>query len=108
MKIITLKEANEKIKEVCESYGINIIQYQDDSYLVNAEGDSDVAAYNIKIKHDLENQADILTFNGRIRVMPNNMTPEELYNYADKCIQVARSIEELNYIFKNLLVKKED
>ena len=104
MRYITKQEANHIIYDICQSHKVNNVLYDENDYYRSAEQAGDVAAYNIYIKRDFDNQTETLLFSGRIRVMPNYMTSDELLLYADKCKNVALCIQELNSTFQNICV----
>lgn len=108
MRYITKSEANEIILNICQSYGVDATLEDDDDYYSGAEKDSDVATYTPYVIDDSDTGTEKLKFSGRIRVMSNDMTSDDLLYYSEKCKQVALCIQELNFVFKDILVKTED
>ena len=106
MRTITKQEANNIIYEICQSHKVNTVLWDANDYYRSAERESDVAAYTLHIKRDFDNQTESLFFTGRIRVMPSDMTSDELLQYADKCKEVALCIQELNSTFNNICIKE--
>lgn len=114
-KIILMNEAKEIIKEICEGYGIGFTDYgrEIDMY-TGTEKSEDVATfgviYNMMMNESNEENASVydISFNGRVRSMPSDMTSEDLREFANRCTVVANAIDDMNEELKDVLVKVEE
>ena len=98
--VMTLKEANNKIKEIADKYGLKTATYSDSKFLTGKET-GEIATFRVLTNYVVGDGRHVYAkplFLCCIREM-SDYTVSEMLQISYQCKAVAECVEELDYYF---------